>query len=237
MPIARIPDNIHVDPNMHELIYQDLVPFALLFERTSLYAVSGYQLDNYFPLKHDGFISLIEWLDDTPFVLTAPNDFYDQKSRVRRLNQKVMAWHWFDDWVVRHKHGTDGLIQADRSAKMREEAWQRAETYRRVVHSIIENKTQNSNRTVQGLFVNVRDAYVEAKTQFQNDRITLQREKLSHRLPATFYDDISDARYRDMLSSGDVLPLLALEHFTKPQIIRSLNPKFRKAFPGGALQM
>lgn len=238
MSVPSIPANIHVDPNMHELIYRDLIAFSLVFDRTSLYAVSGKLLDLYFPLGHDGFIQLIEDLDDSPFVLTAPSDFYNQTARDERLNQAVMGWHRkFDGWIVNNRAGTGGLILADRSEKMRQEAWKHTHVYHKLVCEVLDNKIP-ARKLPANAQTQIRNAYAAAKLQFERDKMGRSDKPLSHKLPATFYDDIKHTtEYGKMLASGDVLSLLAFEHFTKPQIILSINPKFGKAYHGGSLHL
>jgi hypothetical protein len=239
MYIPSIPENIHVDPNMHELIYRDLIAFSLVFDRTSLYAVSGKLLDEHFPLGHEGFIQLIEDLDDSPFILTSPSDFYNQTVREKRLNQAVMGWHkQFDGWVVDNRRGTDGLIVANRSEKMRADAWKYTHKYRRFIGEILEGKVPVHSAPSANAQKKIIEAYDAAKRQFNCDKQARSDQQLAHKLPATFYDNVKHTTdYGKLLASGDVLPLLAFEHFTKPQIIQSINPTFSKAYHGNTLQM
>ena len=221
MPIRSIPAHIHVDPNMHMGIYRHLLSFALVFDRVSLYGVSGTLLDEHFlPLKASGFRDLISVPKNPPFLLTAPSDFYNKQARIdRHLNPRIFGWHKIDEWIVgQMTDGWAGVIQADRSQAMRDTAWSNAFQYRDVIRKRL-GKDQL-----------LTEAYYAVQKQYEIDKALPSGDPeavYTRILPATFFDRPihTGSDYDGMLRDGDLLPLLFFEHFTKSQIIESIEQK------------
>lgn len=222
MSILSLPAAIHVDPNMHENLYRDLLAFTLVFDRISLYAVFGGRLDKYFPLGIDGFIELVEDPDprNSAFVLTAPEKFLEKKEREERFaDNPELQWTDYETWLVGPKRGIETVIETTGAKKIRESAWRHADQYRKRLHKDI--------RTNEALA----KAYAEAKRLFQTE--TKSAESDARVLPTTFFHKVTyeGNHYKEYLNGGDVLPLLAFEHYTKPQIIDSIKHKLRSLDP------
>jgi hypothetical protein len=212
---------------MHPDLYRNLPIFALAFDRISLYAVSGVLLEAYCPLTVSQFCDLVNDPSSSPFLLTAPVDFYEPHKRKERLNQNVMQWTGYDDWIV-DRRGTDSIVSVRNSLEIRTRAEDISRRYRDYARKQLRSDEILNN------------AYTAARTQYETEKRLYPDPKLAAlsfdgSLPATFYHEAKHTNlYKEMLANGDVLPLLTFEHFTKPQIIKSLRREIRNRGGGTA---
>ncbi|HLJ48460.1 MAG TPA: hypothetical protein VKU01_20740 [Bryobacteraceae bacterium] len=225
-----LPSNVHVDPNMHPSLYANLLLFAVVFDKTSLYAVSGNYFYHNCPLSFEHFLDLVRDPQESPFVLTAPLEWYDKDARKDRLNPLVTAWHPDYDDVVANKQHQYGVITVRTSPKIRDKAWTAALRYHDFVAGVLDDKDQDA------LSRKVAATYMAAQAQLISDRDGLHRRIKNHSdstavnltfdgyLPAVFYhDQRHSTNYKDLLSTDDALSCLIFEHCTKPQIITQVE--------------
>src|SRR5260370_15496969 len=115
MKAPLLPVAVHVDPNMHPNLYKHLLTFAVVFDKVSLYCVSGQYLD---ALKPDTptfgqFSELVSNPGTSPFLLTAPGDWYTKAIRDTRLNPLATEWHEYDNEIANNL-ARYGVVQVPR---------------------------------------------------------------------------------------------------------------------------
>ena len=241
-----IPPYIHVDPNMHPNIYKTLLEFALVFDKVSLYAVSGNCIERYCPLKTSELIDLVNTPKEAPFILTSPTDWYSSEERKKRVNQTIMGWSEFDDRVKKDV-GLENVASVSVSKVIRDEAWEATFNYTdALLKEGIDSQGYNGRHAL------LHNAFIKAKWQFSLDRAEYE-EYLKHSnegefaqfsykgtLPAIFYQKVAHTdNYGTLLKDGHVLSCLIFEHLTKPQIISEINrhPEIKRQGLAGRFAM
>lgn len=231
MKVASLPAQIHIDPNMRPDFYANLLHFALVFDKISLYAVSGRYLEAMCPLTLGQFFELVKDPSESPFLLTAPSDWYDKHIRAERLNPLVTAWHAYDDEIAANRNRY-GVVTIPSSPSVRDLGWDATLRYRDKI--IVGQHLDQPD--YEGPGIKVHKAFVEARSALIKDRQRLQQTMAMHSnpdhaaltfqsvMPATFlHDQIHSPHYQGLLKEGDALSCLIFEHLTKPLIISRIE--------------
>ena len=160
----KLPNCIQVDTNMHPDIYKHLLHFAVLFDKTSLYAVSGKYLRLHSPVSLNYFIELIRDPVESPFLLTVPSDWYEKSKREERLNQAVVGWDEYDNRIIEDV-GFRDVVQVPISPQIRASAWETIFRY----HDFLKSE-KIDERDYDGPFTSVNTAYFRANKEFEQDK-------------------------------------------------------------------